>query len=137
MEHAPKPPSCWGWTPGTSPPHQPPPRRPNRSRRKSDSPACLVFARIRDSSFRAEQVEHLPDKETTMSKMKVKLIAVGFLVGCTLGLVALKADWATPQRGGITPGDIVTADFNGDGRLDLAIANTGSNNVSVLLGNGA
>jgi Calx-beta domain/FG-GAP-like repeat len=31
----------------------------------------------------------------------------------------------------------VTADFNGDGKLDLATANTGSNNVSVLLGNGA
>ena len=31
---------------------------------------------------------------------------------------------------------IVSADFNGDGRLDLATANSGSNNVSVLLGNG-
>ena len=31
---------------------------------------------------------------------------------------------------------IVSADFNGDGRLDLATANAGTNNVSVLLGNG-
>jgi hypothetical protein len=32
------------------------------------------------------------------------------------------------------PAAIVTADFNNDGRLDLAVANSGSNNVSVLLG---
>src|SRR5262245_41571203 len=37
---------------------------------------------------------------------------------------------------GTDPQDIVTADFNGDGKLDLATVNTGSNNVSVLLGNG-
>ena len=38
---------------------------------------------------------------------------------------------------GTNPQDIVTADLNGDGKLDLATANTGSNNVSVLLGDGA
>src|SRR5262245_20955746 len=38
---------------------------------------------------------------------------------------------------GINPQDIVTADFNNDGRLDIATVNAGSNNVSVLLGNGA
>jgi glucose/arabinose dehydrogenase len=31
---------------------------------------------------------------------------------------------------------ITSADFNGDGRLDIATANAGSNDVSVLLGNG-
>ena len=30
----------------------------------------------------------------------------------------------------------MTGDFTGDGRTDLAVANYGSNNVSVLLGNG-
>jgi Calx-beta domain-containing protein/VCBS repeat protein len=34
------------------------------------------------------------------------------------------------------PQDIVTADFNNDGRLDLATANTNGNSVSVLLGAG-
>jgi hypothetical protein len=38
---------------------------------------------------------------------------------------------------GTYPQSVVTADFNGDGKLDLATANTGSNNVSVRLGNGA
>jgi glucose/arabinose dehydrogenase len=31
---------------------------------------------------------------------------------------------------------ITSADFNGDGRLDIATANAGSNDISVLLGNG-
>ena len=31
---------------------------------------------------------------------------------------------------------MVAADFNGDGKIDLAVANGGSNTVSVLLGNG-
>src|SRR5947209_4168630 len=31
---------------------------------------------------------------------------------------------------------VVTADFNGDGRLDLAVADAGGSTVSILLGNG-
>lgn len=38
---------------------------------------------------------------------------------------------------GINPSGLVTADFNGDGRQDAATANQLSNNISVLLGNGA
>ncbi|MGE5397714.1 MAG: FG-GAP-like repeat-containing protein, partial [Chitinophagales bacterium] len=34
------------------------------------------------------------------------------------------------------PCNITTADFNGDGNLDLAVTNYGSNNVSILLGQG-
>jgi len=44
---------------------------------------------------------------------------------------------ATNYPVGTNPQEIVTADFNGDGKLDLATVNTGSNNVSVLLGTGA
>src|SRR5271163_420881 len=46
---------------------------------------------------------------------------------------------ATPTSSvsvGSLPQWIVTADFNGDGKLDLATANNGDNTVSVLLGNG-
>src|SRR5215467_14580046 len=38
--------------------------------------------------------------------------------------------------GGGFPWYVVTADFNGDGRLDLAVSNYGDNSLSVLLGNG-
>jgi hypothetical protein len=44
---------------------------------------------------------------------------------------------AAPNSVGTNPQAIVTADFNGDGKADLATVNAGSNNVSVLLGNGA
>ena len=37
---------------------------------------------------------------------------------------------------GTTPMAVVVGDFNGDGKLDLAVANVGSNNVSILQGNG-
>jgi hypothetical protein len=37
---------------------------------------------------------------------------------------------------GTQPVSIVAADFNGDGNLDLAVANIGSNTVGVYLGNG-
>ncbi len=37
---------------------------------------------------------------------------------------------------GTTPQAVVTADFNGDNRLDIASANSGSNTVTVLRGNG-
>ena len=40
------------------------------------------------------------------------------------------------ERGGVGPDAIVAGDFNGDGRTDLAVANTDDNTVSVLLGNG-
>src|SRR6266700_577854 len=38
--------------------------------------------------------------------------------------------------GGGFPWSIAAGDFNGDGKLDLAVSNYGSNSVSVLLGNG-
>jgi len=37
---------------------------------------------------------------------------------------------------GTNPSSVTTGDFNGDGKLDLATANHGSGNVSILLGNG-
>src|SRR5436853_5362431 len=36
---------------------------------------------------------------------------------------------------GANPSSVAVGDFNGDGRPDLAVANYGSNTVSVLLGN--
>jgi hypothetical protein len=45
----------------------------------------------------------------------------------------------TPQAPlivGNSPSDIVTADFNGDGKADLAVANAGSGSISIFLGDG-
>jgi hypothetical protein len=40
---------------------------------------------------------------------------------------------ASPQTG-TEPVSVATADFNGDGKLDLAVANYASNTISILLG---
>src|SRR5262249_10878396 len=38
---------------------------------------------------------------------------------------------------GSSPNGVTVGDFNGDGKQDLAVANGGSDNVSILLGDGA
>ena len=50
--------------------------------------------------------------------------------------VALEFSAAKNYPVGTAPVAIAVADFNGDGKPDLAVANSGSNNVSVLLNNG-
>jgi len=43
---------------------------------------------------------------------------------------------AVAYAAGTNPNEVQVGDFNGDGKLDIAVANFGSNNVSILLGNG-
>jgi hypothetical protein len=43
---------------------------------------------------------------------------------------------AVDYAGGTNPQEIIAADFNNDGRLDLVVANPAANSVNVLLGNG-
>ncbi|HXN45590.1 MAG TPA: VCBS repeat-containing protein [Bryobacteraceae bacterium] len=43
---------------------------------------------------------------------------------------------SSPFPAGSQPNSVAAGDFNGDGKLDLAIANYNSNNVTVLLGDG-
>ncbi|HYH58408.1 MAG TPA: FG-GAP-like repeat-containing protein [Thermoleophilaceae bacterium] len=43
---------------------------------------------------------------------------------------------SSPESAGQNPGDVGVGDLNGDGKLDLVVANLGSGNVSVLLGKG-
>lgn len=64
------------------------------------------------------------------------LMAAFFFVG-TLAF-AQTPSFKPPQAYavGTTPVSAATGDFNGDGIPDIAVANSGSNNVSVLLGKG-
>jgi hypothetical protein len=74
------------------------------------------------------------------------LLATVILAAGLLALVGAKPAWAadrsfapapnSPFAVGSTPTTVANADFNGDGKVDLAAQNAGSNNVSVLLGKG-
>jgi probable HAF family extracellular repeat protein len=50
---------------------------------------------------------------------------------------ALTAAAGSPFMVGSSPNAVAAADFNGDGNPDLAVANEGGNNVTVLMGNGS
>ena len=60
---------------------------------------------------------------------------VTILLGTGMG--GFSAAAGNPLAVGKSPVSIAAADFNGDGILDLAIANSGDNTVTVLLGAGA
>ncbi len=61
------------------------------------------------------------------------LLGTAELSESTAGLSFLNS--ASPAVGK-NPATVATGDFNGDGIPDLAVANSGSNTVSILLGNG-
>jgi hypothetical protein len=56
---------------------------------------------------------------------------VSVLLGKGDGTFQLKTDYAVGQ----SPGALVAADLNGDGKIDIAVANS-SNSISILIGNG-
>ena len=68
------------------------------------------------------------------------LLAIGTMVATMLvaagQTAAVEFAAAKSYTVGTTPSRVATGDVNGDGKLDLIVANTGSGNVSVLLGNG-
>jgi FG-GAP-like repeat/FG-GAP repeat len=57
---------------------------------------------------------------------------VSILLGKGDGTFQAKTDYAID----LGPGSLAVADFNGDGKLDLAVANNVSNSISIILGNG-
>jgi uncharacterized repeat protein (TIGR01451 family) len=59
-----------------------------------------------------------------------------FILGNPAHLAAVDFAAATSYPVGTSPAAVAVGDFNGDGKPDIAVANTGSGNVSILLGNG-
>ncbi len=71
--------------------------------------------------------------------LRVFIVAISIfllLLGKPANLAAIEFAAAKSYPVGTNPQAIAVGDFNGDGKPDLAVANFGSNNVSVLINNG-
>ncbi len=55
-------------------------------------------------------------------------------IGCGNGTFSVMIPYSTGIRSG--PISVAVGDFNNDGRLDIAVANSGKDNIGVLFGNG-
>jgi len=64
------------------------------------------------------------------------LASLLFLTGRVAATTSVAFSGPTAYSVGSNPVAVVTGDFNSDGKSDLAVANSGSNDVSILLGNG-
>lgn len=64
------------------------------------------------------------------------LLASGSLAATALGQCPPSLDFGVTLPVGFLPLSATSGDFNGDGRLDLAVANQGTDDISILLGNG-
>jgi hypothetical protein len=84
---------------------------------------------------------HIERLRTLLMLLTAAVVAAGLLA-----LVEASLAWAadrsfatapnSPLAVGSAPTTVTNADFNGDGKMDLAAQNSGSNTVSVRLGNG-
>ena len=79
--------------------------------------------------------------ERSLAVTTRRLLWIPTTVSILLALSTAASAQFTPAPGspfpvGLTPESVAEGDFNGDGKLDLAIVNAASNTVTVLLGNG-
>ena len=83
------------------------------------------------------------------SLLAVLVLAMMVTIGCggsgtqsaTVPNTSSSSNGSTGSGGGVifgapSPTSVASGDFNGDGKLDLAVANFVSNTVSIFLGNG-
>src|SRR6516225_6939509 len=111
------------------------------------------FASLRSSAFRSRLVSSLPRRPIMRRRLFLRIPLVLFLLLVPFHNRAVtESPWSTSGEkatmfltartfpvGGSrssSPESVVVEDFNGDGKLDTVTANFGTNNVSVLLGDG-
>lgn len=95
--------------------------------------ACSVGGGpIRIVTFRLSNPPFTGDYDTDLAVLRQADNQVSLLHGATGGTFTVASTFAV----GLDPRALATGDFNEDGKVDLAVTNAGSNNVSVLLGSG-
>ncbi len=67
------------------------------------------------------------------NKTLTAVLLAGLSLGYSLGGFAVEFASPVSYPVGASPAAVVVADFNGDGHPDVAVANSGSGNVSILL----
>src|SRR6185436_19804806 len=72
------------------------------------------------------------------SSLSLGVLAVLGVAACVAPRALGQASFAAAKTyaAGTTPYGVALADFNGDGKLDMACVNSGSDNLSFRLGNG-
>jgi hypothetical protein len=68
---------------------------------------------------------------------KLLLVVLGFMFFNVNAQVCLVPSSSSPFLAGYNPNALTDGNFNSDSYLDLVVTNSGSNNISVLFGNGA
>ncbi|HMK23386.1 MAG TPA: FG-GAP-like repeat-containing protein [Terriglobales bacterium] len=66
----------------------------------------------------------------------ITALAIGLTLFVSLADASVSFLGPTNYPAGTGPAAVAAGDFNADGKVDLAVANRGSNDVSILLGNG-
>src|SRR5438874_5688463 len=84
---------------------------------------------LRSSSPRGTHAARLLARRRRSRKLELELLEDRTLLSVSFAPAVSYSVGSYPQG-------VVTGDFRGDGKLDLAVANFHSNNVGVLLGNG-
>jgi uncharacterized repeat protein (TIGR02543 family) len=70
------------------------------------------------------------------TKAPIAMLFTALLPLCPTASVAIQFASPVSYPVGMSPAAVVVADFNGDGHPDIAVANSGSRNVSVLINSG-
>jgi uncharacterized repeat protein (TIGR01451 family) len=86
-----------------------------------------------------ETTNHDEDREVAMrANLRPICFAISTFFTLHSPVKVAAVDFAAPKSYpvGTSPAAIAVGDFNGDGKVDIAVANTGSGDVSILLGNG-
>lgn len=87
---------------------------------------------IATGDFNGDGVDDIVVVNATSGNALVSLAGPGGSYGQTTQLNG--SPYLAPQ--GLTPSDIVTGDFNGDGRLDFAVSYAGSDNLGIFFNRG-